>query len=202
MLTKKQYVEYLISTPKKCTCTYLAEHWEDVSHDGITAFLHPKRFLPREVWQLGKDRIADSKDACRIVADSVQDKRYSRSIALGRAQSSGNAPGGVRGIGVVSLVHSGGKDNESGITQELKSAIKCWCYEQHQHCNNPCNGNVSHWLTVSQHADELGEFSVSLRPSFARYLAPGPLSEGSLVSTALGILCPGARTEGWLSRDR
>ncbi|MBM4259175.1 MAG: tetratricopeptide repeat protein, partial [Deltaproteobacteria bacterium] len=28
MITKKQYVEYLVSTPKNCTCTYLAEHLE------------------------------------------------------------------------------------------------------------------------------------------------------------------------------
>ena len=75
----------------------------------------------------------------------------------------------------------------SGITQESKSAIKCWCYEQHQHCNNSCNGTVSHGAVISQHADELCEFSASLRPGFARYLATRPLSEGALVSTALGI---------------
>src|SRR5215204_3989705 len=78
----------------------------------------------------------------------------------------------------------------SGITQGSKSAIRCWCYGQYQCGNNPCHGNVPHWLTLSQHADELCEFSVPLRPSFARYLAPCPLSEGSLVSTTLGILCP------------
>ena len=112
MITKKQYVEYLISTPKNCTCTYLAEHLEDVSHDVITDFLHQKRFLPRELWKLVKDRIADSKGACLIVDDSVHDKRYSRSIDLVRAQYSGNEHRVVRGIGVVSLVHSGGKDND------------------------------------------------------------------------------------------
>jgi hypothetical protein len=47
MITKKQYVEYLVSTPKNCTCTYLAEHLEDVSHDVVNDFLHQKRFLPR-----------------------------------------------------------------------------------------------------------------------------------------------------------
>ena len=35
MITKKQYVEYLVSTPKNCTCTYLAEPLEDVSHDVV-----------------------------------------------------------------------------------------------------------------------------------------------------------------------
>ena len=36
---KKQYVEYLVSTPKNCTCTYLAEHLEGVSHDVVNDFL-------------------------------------------------------------------------------------------------------------------------------------------------------------------
>ena len=112
MITKKQYVEYLVSTPKNCTCTYLAEHWEDVSHDVVNDCLHQKRFLPREVCKLVKDRIADSKEACLIVDDSVHDQRYSRSIDLVRAQYSGNEHRVVRGIGVVSLVHSGGKDKE------------------------------------------------------------------------------------------
>jgi hypothetical protein len=112
MLTKKQYVEYRVSTPKNCTGTYLAEHWEDVSPDGVTAFLHHKRVLPREVWRLGKDRIQDSKDACLSVEESVQDKRYSRFIARVRAQSSGNEPRVVKGMGVVRLVPRGGEDEE------------------------------------------------------------------------------------------
>lgn len=110
MITKKQYVEYLVSTPKNCTCTYLAEHLEGVSHDVVNDFLRQKRFMPREVWQLVKDRIEDSKDAFLIVDDSVHDKRYSRFIELVRAQDSGNEHGVVKGIGVVTLVHSAGKD--------------------------------------------------------------------------------------------
>ena len=109
MITKKQYVEYLVSTPKNCTCTYLAEHLEDVSHDVVNDFLHQKRFLPREVWKLVKDRIEDSQDAFLIVDDSVQDKRYSRFIELVRAQYSGKEHRVIKGIGVVNLVHSAGK---------------------------------------------------------------------------------------------
>src|SRR5712692_10104705 len=81
MITKKQYVEYLVSTPKNCTCTYLAEHREDVSHDVVNDFLRQKRLMPREIWKLLKDRIDDSPHAFVIVADSVHDKRYSRFIA-------------------------------------------------------------------------------------------------------------------------
>jgi hypothetical protein len=112
MITKKQYVEYLLSTPKNCTCTYLAEHLEDVSHDVVNDLLRQKRFMPREVWRLVKDRIEDSKEAFLIVDDSVHDKRYSRFIELVRAQYSGNEHRVVRGIGVVSLVHSSGKDED------------------------------------------------------------------------------------------
>jgi hypothetical protein len=112
MITKQQYVEYLVSTPKNCTCTYLAEQLADVSHDVVNDFLRQKRFMPREVWKLVKDRIEDSPGAFLIVDDSVHDKRYSRFIELVRAQYSGNEHGVVRGIGVVSLVHSGGKDED------------------------------------------------------------------------------------------
>jgi Transposase DDE domain len=110
MITKKQYVEYLVSTPKHCTCTYLAEHLEEVSHDVINDFLQQKRFVPRNIWKVVKARIEDSKEAFLLVADSVDDKRYSRVIELVRAQYSGNEHRVVKGIGVVSLVHSAGKD--------------------------------------------------------------------------------------------
>ena len=109
-MTKKQYVEYLVSTPKNCPCTYLAEPLEEVSHDVVNDFLHQSRFLPREVWKLGKDRIEDSQDAFLIVDDSVQDKRYSRYLELVRAQESGNEPRVSKGMGVVNLVPSAGQD--------------------------------------------------------------------------------------------
>src|SRR4029450_4344868 len=99
MITKKQYVEYLVSTPKNCTCTYPAEHLEDVSHDVVNDFLRPKRFMPREVWRLVKDRLEDSKGAFLIVDDSVHDKRYSRFIELVRAPYSGTEHRVGRGIG-------------------------------------------------------------------------------------------------------
>jgi len=110
MITKKQYVEYLVSTPKNCTCTYLAEHLEDVSHDVVNDFLRQKRLMPREIGKLVKDRIDDSPDAFVIGDDRVQDKRYSRFIELVRAHYSGHEQRVVRGSGVVSLVHSAGKD--------------------------------------------------------------------------------------------
>jgi hypothetical protein len=93
------------------------------------------------------------------------------------------------------------KRKATGITQELKSAIKCWCYEQHQHCTNPCNGNVPDGLTVSQHTHELCEFSSALRSRIARHLASRSLSEGPLVPTAMGIFRAETRADGRLSGE-
>jgi hypothetical protein len=81
-----------------------------VSHDVGNDFLHQKRFLPREIWKLVKDRIEDRKTAFLLVDDSVQDKRDSRFIELVRAQYSGNEQRVIKGMGVVNLVHSAGKD--------------------------------------------------------------------------------------------
>ena len=112
MITKKEYVEYLVSTPKNCTCTYLAAHLEDVSHDVVNDFLHQKRVLPRAVGKLVKDRIEDSQEAFLSVADSVQDKRYSRFIEVVRAQYSGKEHRVSKGIGVVNWVPRAGKEGD------------------------------------------------------------------------------------------
>jgi iron(III) transport system substrate-binding protein len=39
MMTKQQYVEYLLATPVNYTCTNLAKHLDDVSHDAVSDYL-------------------------------------------------------------------------------------------------------------------------------------------------------------------
>ena len=108
MITKQQYVEYLICTCGNYTGTNLAEHLEGVSHDVITDYLMKERHTGRGVWEMVAGLIEDTPEAFLLVDDSVQDKRYSRSIELAKVQYSGAAHGLVRGIGVVNLVHSAG----------------------------------------------------------------------------------------------
>jgi len=114
MLTKKQYVEYLLSTPLNYTCTNLANHLDNVSHDSISDFLRRERFSPRQLWELTKTYVSkqDDLESYLICDDSVQDKRYSRFIDLVKKQYSGNEHGTVKGIGLVNLVHSSGKDGD------------------------------------------------------------------------------------------
>ncbi len=108
MISKKQYVEFLLSTPFNCTCTNLANHLDGVSHDVVNDFLRQEHFRPHQLWELVRGRIADSRDAFLIADDSVQDKRYSRFIELVKYQYSGVEHRPVKGIGVVNLVHSNG----------------------------------------------------------------------------------------------
>jgi len=112
MLTKLQYVEFLICTIANYTGTHLAEHLDAVSHDVVTDFLQSERFTPRQLWELVAGLIQDSPEAFLLVDDSVQDKRYSRFIELVRTQYSGAEHGLVRGIGLVNLVHSAGAAGE------------------------------------------------------------------------------------------
>jgi hypothetical protein len=63
MITKKQYIEYLLSTPINYTCSNLSEHLEKVSHDVVTDFLQNSKFTPKDLWSLVKERINDNEEA-------------------------------------------------------------------------------------------------------------------------------------------
>jgi Transposase DDE domain len=108
MLTKLQYVEFLISTVANFTGAHLAEHLDSVSHDTVTDYLQSERLTAAHLWTLVSGLIHDSEQAFLMADDSVQDKRYSRFIELVKRQYSGATHGLVRGIGVVNLVHSSG----------------------------------------------------------------------------------------------
>ncbi len=108
MITKNQYIEYLLSTPINYTCSNLSEHLGNVSHDSVTDFLQNEKFDPKELWELVRERIDDSAEAFLLVDDSVQNKQYSNAIETVKLQYSGNVHGLVKGIGLVNLVHTNG----------------------------------------------------------------------------------------------
>ena len=110
MFTKKQYIEYLISTPVNYTCTNLADHLEGTSHDVITDCLRRERLTASEVWRLAEGFIENRPEGYLIVDDSVQAKPYSQAMELVKRQYSGNTHSLIKGIGIVNLVHSTGRD--------------------------------------------------------------------------------------------
>mgnify|MGYP001438341217 CR=1 FL=1 len=110
MISKRQYIQYLISTPVNYTCSHLAEHLEGVSHDAITDYLQRDKLTAHSLWELVQPLVKDSEEAYLLVDDSVQNKQYSHKIELVKKQYSGAEHGLVRGIGVINLVHSDGDD--------------------------------------------------------------------------------------------
>ena len=108
MVTKRQYIEYLLHTPINYTGSNLANHLEQVSHDAVSDYLNREKATARQVWDLAKEIINDDEKSYLIVDDSVQDKRYSRKIELVKNQYSGAEHGLVNGIGIVNVVHSDG----------------------------------------------------------------------------------------------
>jgi SRSO17 transposase len=110
MITKRQYIEYLISTPINYTCTNLADHLEGLSHDAVSDYLQREQLTARGLWELVRPLLKDGPQSYLIVDDSVQNKQYSHKIELVKKQYSGAVHGLVRGIGVVNLVHSDGEE--------------------------------------------------------------------------------------------
>jgi hypothetical protein len=58
-ITRAQYIEYLIATPKNYTATNLADHLETVSHDTITDFLASEKVVSKDLWEQVKPIIRD-----------------------------------------------------------------------------------------------------------------------------------------------
>ncbi len=110
MVTRKQYIEYLLATPINYTCSNLAEHLDGVSHDAVSDFLARGRVTAVRLWELVEPLLNNSPEAYLIVDDSVQNKQYSKQIGLVQNQYSGAEYGLVRGIGIVNLVQSDGVD--------------------------------------------------------------------------------------------
>ena len=108
MITKEQYIEFLISTPVNYTCTHLADHVSGISHDTITDFLKSQRLTAASVWSCAKTLICDSKERFLIVDDSVQEKPHAHAIELVYPHYSGNKHAVIRGIDIVNLIHSSG----------------------------------------------------------------------------------------------
>jgi hypothetical protein len=95
----------LLSSQVNYTCTYLADHFEGLTHDNVQYFLKASRFAPRQVWQQVRHQIVLSADGYVLFDDTVLNKEHSHKIELVRRQYSGNVHSIVKGIGVVNCVY-------------------------------------------------------------------------------------------------
>ncbi len=104
-VTKELYGQFLLSSQINYPCTYLADHFQGLTHDNVQYFLKSRRFTPRLVWQQVKHQIVLSPSGYLLFDDTVLDKDHSHRIGLVRRQYSGNAHGLIKGIGVVNCVY-------------------------------------------------------------------------------------------------
>jgi len=112
-LTKQQYIEYLIATCGNYTCSNMSAHLDGApgtSHDAISDYLRREKLTARGLWELVAPLIDDGPDSYLVLDDSVQNKQYSQHIELVRLQYSGAEHGLVRGIDIVNLLHTNGKE--------------------------------------------------------------------------------------------
>jgi hypothetical protein len=104
-VTAQLYGQFLLSSQINYTGTYLADHFEGLTHDNVQYFLKTSRFAPRRVWQAVRHCIQLDAAGYIIFDDTVLNKEHSHAIQLVRRQYSDNAHGIIKGIGVVNCVY-------------------------------------------------------------------------------------------------
>ena len=104
-MNKELYGQFLLSSQINYTCTYLADHFDGLTHDNVNYYLSTAAVRPREVWQALRHDFVSSQEGYLLFDDTVLSKVHSRKIELVRSQWSGNAHGIINGIGVVNCVY-------------------------------------------------------------------------------------------------
>lgn len=104
-MTRLEYCQYLLVSQINYTLTNYAEHTEKFSHDMANRYLSGDEIRPRLVWENIQNEVRLTPSGYLVFDDTVIDKNFSRRIELVRSQYSGNAPGIIKGVGVVTCVY-------------------------------------------------------------------------------------------------
>lgn len=103
--TRELYCQYLLSSQVNYTCTNLADHFADLSHDDVSRYLKEEKLTPRLLWEKVSPLLTSRLEGYILFDDVVLEKSHSTKIQGVRRQYSGNQHGIVRGIGVVNCVY-------------------------------------------------------------------------------------------------
>ena len=104
-VTRLDYCQYLLVSQIKYTLTNYAEHTEQFSHAMANRYLAGDAVRPKVVWDNVGSQVIRTPYGFLVFDDTVIDKNFSRKLELVRSQSSGNAHGIIKGIGVVTCVY-------------------------------------------------------------------------------------------------
>jgi hypothetical protein len=103
--TRELYCQYLLSSQINYTCTNLADHFANLSHDDVHRYLKEEKLTPRLLWEKVNPLFISRLEGNVIFDDVVLEKIHSAKIQGVRWQYSGNQHGIIKGIGVVNCVY-------------------------------------------------------------------------------------------------
>lgn len=103
--TRELYCQYLLASQVNYTCTNLADHFANLSHDDVSRYLKEEKLTPRLLWEKVSPLLTSRLEGYLIFDDVVLEKIHSAKIQGVRRQYSGNQHGIIRGIGVVNCVY-------------------------------------------------------------------------------------------------
>jgi hypothetical protein len=104
-VTGLDYCQYLLVSQIHYTLTNFAEHSAKFSHDALKRYLEGEKLSPKLTWENVQTQMLQTPKGFLIFDDTVADKNFSHPIELVRRQYSGNAPGIIKGIGLVTCVY-------------------------------------------------------------------------------------------------
>lgn len=113
-VTQLDYYQYLLVSQINYTLTNFSDHSERFSHDQINRYLGGEKTVPRLVWENVANQVVQIAKGYLMFNNTVFDKPHACAIDLMRRQYSGNAPGVIKGIGVVTCMYVNPELDQSG----------------------------------------------------------------------------------------
>lgn len=121
--SKENYCQFLIATQTNFTATNLASLTDNLSHDSVSRFLSKTKLTPKVLWEYSQPFVSLSSGYL-ICDDSVLDHPYGKGIGLAKWQYSGTHHDVVFGIGLTTLLWTGGKDADEHIPVDFRIYAK------------------------------------------------------------------------------
>lgn len=103
------YCQFLIGTQTNFTATNFSNHTQNIAHDSISRFLANTKLTPKILWEYAKPLVKLTYGNL-IIDDSVLDHWYGEKIGLTRWQYSGTHHRVIHGIGLTTLLWTGGNN--------------------------------------------------------------------------------------------
>jgi len=121
--SKESYCQFLIATQNNFTATNFASLTDSLSHDSISRFLSRTKLTPKVLWEYSKPFVSLTSGYL-ICDDSVLDHPYGKEIGLAKWQYSGTHHDVVFGIGLTTLLWTGGNEKDEHIPVDFRIYAK------------------------------------------------------------------------------